>query len=144
MECKAKQEIGKTADLVYTITDADVRAFAEVTGDKNPIHLDEEYAKNTIFDGRIVHGAFAIGLISRVIASDLPGKGSILLSQYVKYVKPIRIGDTVKIMIEVLATQEKNTQTEALIILSCRYRLRTSIGNQKGELVLDGEAEVLR
>jgi acyl dehydratase len=143
-EVAEKQQIGRSAYISHTITEEDVIAFAEVTGDKNPVHLDEEYAKNTIFNGRIVHGAFGMGLISRVIAEELPGKGSILLSQYVKYLKPMRIGDVVKVKIEVLATQEKTTQTPALIILSCRYRLRTSITNQAGELVVDGEAEVLR
>lgn len=136
--------IGNVAVLVQTITDDDVRAFAEVTGDKNPLHLDEEYAKNTIFNGRIVHGALGVGLISRVIAEKLPGKGSVLLSQYVKYIKPIRIGDEVKVLVEVIATQQKTTQTPTMLMLACRYRLRTFITNQKGELVVDGEAEVLR
>jgi 3-hydroxybutyryl-CoA dehydratase len=136
--------VGKIAILPHTVTDDDVRNFAEVTGDKNPIHLDEEYAKNTIFEGRIVHGAFCVGLISRVIAEELPGKGSILLSQYVKYIKPVRIGDELRVIVEVIATQERTTQANTLIIISCRYRLRTSIRNQKDELVVDGEAEVLR
>jgi len=136
--------IGNLAILPHTVTEADVIAFAEVTGDKNPIHLDEEYAKNTIFNGRIVHGAFSIGLISRAIAEKLPGKGSILLSQYVKYIKPVRIGDELRVIIEVIATEEKMTQTPQLLVLSCRYRLRTSVRNQKDELVVDGEAEVLR
>ncbi|MHC4648947.1 MAG: MaoC family dehydratase, partial [Planctomycetota bacterium] len=121
------------AILPHTVTDDDVRNFAEVTGDKNPIHLDEEYAKNTIFEGRIVHGAFCVGLISRVIAEKLPGKGSILLSQYAKYIKPVRIGDELRVIVEVIATQERTTQANTLIIISCRYRLRTSIRNQKDE-----------
>lgn len=149
MELEATENIvplsvGKVAILPHTVTEDDVKKFADVTGDHNPVHMDEEYAKNTIFEGRIVHGAFGVGLISRVIAEELPGKGSVLLSQYARYLKPVRIGDELRVIIEIIATEQKTIRTPALNLLSCRYRLRTSIRNQKDQLVVDGEAEVLR
>ena len=136
--------VGKVAILPHTVTEEDVRKFAEVTGDYNPVHMDEEYAKDTIFNGRIVHGAFGVGLISRVIAESLPGQGSVFLSQYVKYLKPVRIGDELRVIVEIIATEQKRIQTSEMMLLSCRYRLRTSVRNQKDDLVIDGEAEVLR
>ena len=136
--------VGTVAKMVRVVTDDDVKAFAEVTGDMNPLHLDEDYAKNTIFGRRIVHGAFSVGLISALIADKLPGKGSILLSQYVKYLKPVAVGDELVVTVEIIATETKNIQTNRMLLVSSRYRLRTFVTDQRGNLVIDGEAEVLR
>ena len=138
------EQIGRKAELHHVITEQDVIDFAEVTGDKNPLHMDEDYAKNTIFGKCIVHGAFGVGLVSRLIAESLPGKGSILLSQSFKYKGPMHVGDTMKVAVEVLTAKPRVLNAPAFNVMACRYGLRTSVYNQKGELIIDGEAEVLK
>lgn len=78
-----------------TVTEADIDAFADVTGDNNPVHLDEEFGAKTIFKGRIAHGMLAAGYISTVVGTQLPGPGSIYMSQSLRFRAPVRIGDTV-------------------------------------------------
>ena len=126
-------EIGQKAELERTITDEDIKKYAEVSGDRNPIHLDEEYAKKTFFKGRIAHGMFSAALISAVLANQLPGPGSIYLKQEISFIKPIRIGDTIKVIVEVI---EKDDKKERVI-------LRTSCTNQHSKIVVDGKATVM-
>jgi acyl dehydratase len=83
------------------VLDADVRAFAEVSGDHNPIHLDDEYAKSTRFGGRIAHGALLVAFISKVLGMDLPGLGAVYLSQSIEFLKPVHVGDEVEIRVRV-------------------------------------------
>src|SRR6185369_2210281 len=90
-----KFKTGDTASLSRTISDGDIRAFANATGDHNPLHLDEEFARQTRFGKRIAHGMLSASLISAVIASDLPGQGSIYLGQTLQFVAPVFPGDTV-------------------------------------------------
>ncbi len=123
---------GMRAEFSKTVSDADVRSFADVTGDHNPVHLDEAVAARTRFGGRIAHGMLSAGIISAAIASRLPGPGSIYLSQTLKFTAPVRIGDTVTATIAVLELLPKN-----------RVRLATTCRNQAGEIVLDGEAVIL-
>lgn len=94
--CMEDIEPGMTADFAKTVTEADIDLFAQVTGDNNPIHLDEEYAAGTMFKGRIAHGMLSAGFISAVIGTRLPGPGGIYLSQTLKFRAPVRIGDTVQ------------------------------------------------
>ena len=124
-------KLGDRASLSKTITEADVAEFARITLDTNPLHLDEEYAKQTRFGGRIAHGMLGAGLISAVIGTKLGGP--IYLGQTLRFQKPIRIGDTLTATAEVIAVrQDKNIVT-----------LKTSVMNERGEEVIAGEATVL-
>ena len=96
-----KFTIGDTASLSRTITDADIRSFADVTGDHNPVHLDDDCAGRSRFGRRIAHGMLTASLISSVIANELPGEGSIYLGQTLKFVAPVFPGDTVTAMVTV-------------------------------------------
>jgi 3-hydroxybutyryl-CoA dehydratase len=94
-------ELGMSASITRTMTDADIRHFAEATGDTNPIHLDEEFAKGTIFKTRIAHGMLTASHISSVFATRLPGAGCIYVSQEFKFKAPVRLGDDVTARVEV-------------------------------------------
>jgi 3-hydroxybutyryl-CoA dehydratase len=124
---------GDTASLSKTISDDDIRAFAEATGDRNPLHLDEEFAKETRFGRCIAHGMLSASLISAVIANELPGQGSIYLGQTLQFVAPVFPGDTVTARVTVSAIREDKP------IL----RLETVCTNQRSEVVIRGEATVL-
>jgi len=89
-------EVGMSASMAKTVTEADVVLFAGVTGDFNPAHIDDEYAKASMFKGRIAHGMLSAGFISATLAMKLPGLGCIYMSQNMKFKAPVRIGDTVK------------------------------------------------
>ena len=124
--------VGQRAEYSKKITDADVMMFAEVTGDFNPVHTDEEAAAKTRFGGRIAHGMLSAGLISAAIAGKLPGPGSIYLAQTLRFTAPVRLDDTVTTTLEVIELLSKN-----------RVRLSTTCRNQKGETVVEGEATVM-
>lgn len=125
--------VGQTAEFAKTITDADVTLFAGVTGDFNPVHVDETAAQRSRFGGRIAHGMLSAGLISATIAGKLPGPGSIYLSQTLRFTAPVRIGDTVTASVSILE----------ILTAKRRVRLSTVCRNQNGATVLDGEATVL-
>ena len=123
--------VGQTASFGKTITEADIVLFAAVTGDTNPMHLNADYAKDTIFGERIAHGMLAAGLITKVLGTQLPGPGTIYMSQSLKFRAPVKIGDTVTATVEVAALHpEKHRAT-----------LRT-VCTVRGEPVLEGEAFV--
>lgn len=125
--------LGDTAQISKTITEADVVLFAGITCDFNPVHLDEVWAKGTRFRGRIVHGMLSAGLISAAIGTRLPGPGTIYLSQDLKFLHPVRIGDTLTAKVEVVEViPGKN-----------RLRLATKVENQEGMVVVDGVAWVM-
>jgi 3-hydroxybutyryl-CoA dehydratase len=96
-------EIGQRASLSKTIAAADVDTFAQLIGDFNPIHVDEEYARRSRFGGRIAHGMFTGGLISAVLGNELPGPGAIYLSQQLQFMAPVYIDDTITAVVEVTA-----------------------------------------
>jgi 3-hydroxybutyryl-CoA dehydratase len=124
-------KLGDHASLSKTITPADVAEFARITLDTNPLHLDEEFAKQTRFGGRIVHGMLGASLISAVIGTKLGGP--IYLGQTLKFLKPIRMGETLTATAEVIAVrQDKNIVT-----------LKTSVTNEHGAEIIAGEATVL-
>ena len=123
-------EVGFSRRFSKTITDEDIRKFSEVTGDFNPIHLDQEYASKTIFKERIAHGILIVGLVSAALAK-LPGV-VVYLSQSAKFIRPVRIGDTIEALVEVIDKHPE--KSEVLLKTTCR--------NQRGEPVLDGEARV--
>jgi 3-hydroxybutyryl-CoA dehydratase len=126
-------EVGQRAEFRKTITEADVVLFAGVTGDLNPAHIDQVAAETSPFGGRIAHGMLTAGLISAVLGMKLPGPGTIYLEQSLRFVRPVRIGDTVTAAAEVLE----------LIPAKRRVRLATTCANQAGETVLRGEAMVM-
>ena len=130
---KQQLNIGDTATLSKQFLEADVQAFADATGDHNPVHLDEEFARNTRFGKRIAHGMLSASLISSAIANQLPGPGSVYISQTLKFVSPVYLGDTVTARITVIAVRQDKP------IVS----LETVCENQHGEVVLKGEATVL-
>lgn len=90
-----QMQIGQSASMSKTVTEADIILFVGITGDFNPAHIDEEYAKNSMFKGRIAHGMLSAGFISATLAMKLPGPGCIYLNQSMKFKAPVRIGDTV-------------------------------------------------
>lgn len=94
--CIEDLEIGMMRHLTKQVTDRDIELFAEVSSDRNPVHLDEAYAQDTIFGGRIAHGMLTAGLISAVIGEQLPGHGTVYLSQSLRFMAPVRPGDTVR------------------------------------------------
>lgn len=123
-------KIGDSAQISKTITEADIELFARATGDFNPVHLDQAYAEKTMFKGRIAHGLLSVGLLSSILGNILPGHGTIYLSQEVKFLAPVRIGDTITAGVEVIELMsEKN-----------RAKFRTTCMNQDGKLVVDGIA----
>lgn len=126
-------KIGDFAQLSKTVEDKDIRVFAEVTGDNNPLHLDDEFASKTIFKRRIAHGILTAGLISAVIGSKLPGIGTIYISQTLNFLAPVYIGDVITAKVEVLEILKEGK----------RLRLKTQVTNQNGTVVLDGEALVI-
>ena len=101
--CIEDLEIGMTRHLRKLITDRDIMLFAEVSTDHNPVHIDESYARDTIFEGRIAHGMLTAGLISAVIGEQLPGHGTVYLGQSLKFMAPVRPGDTVTACVKVIA-----------------------------------------
>jgi 3-hydroxybutyryl-CoA dehydratase len=124
--------IGESAERAFTVSDADIVAFAAVSGDHNPLHLDEAYAQTTSFKGRIAHGMLSAAYISAVLANELPGPGSIYLSQSLSFKRPVRIGDTVSVRVSVSGIEPRT----AKVTLSTTCKVA-------GKTVLDGEAVVL-
>ncbi|WP_322802397.1 MaoC family dehydratase [Thermoflexus sp.] len=125
--------VGSTASWTKTITRADVEAFAALTGDDNPLHLDEEFARNTRFGRPVVHGMLVAGLISAVLGRMLPGPGTIYLRQTLEFRRPVYPGDTITAVVEVLDIRKD----KPIVTLATRCL------NQHGEEVLRGEAMVL-
>jgi 3-hydroxybutyryl-CoA dehydratase len=123
-------KVGDSAEISKTITETDINDFARLTGDFNPVHLDQAYAEKTIFKGRIAHGLLSVGLLSNVLGNILPGHGTIYLSQEVKFLAPVRIGDAITAKVEVMELiPEKN-----------RVKFRTTCINQEGKIVVEGIA----
>ncbi|GAB4386002.1 MaoC family dehydratase [Albidovulum sp.] len=101
--CIEDLEIGMTRHLRKQVTDRDIELFSEVSTDRNPVHLDDDYARDTIFAGRIAHGMLTAGLISAVIGEQLPGHGTVYLGQTLKFLAPVRPGDVVHAEVRVVA-----------------------------------------
>ncbi|MEH6940555.1 MaoC family dehydratase [Bacillus sp. JJ722] len=127
-------KIGDEASFSKTVSEADIYHFAGITGDFNPLHVDKEFAKTTIFKERITHGILTAGFISTVIGMKLPGINTIYLSQNLNFLAPVKIGDTVTAQVKVM---EKKDQKKII-------RLQTIVKNQHDELVINGEATVMK
>jgi len=126
-------EIGQSASFAKTITETDVYMFAGITGDFNPAHVNEEYAKNTTFKGRIAHGMLGASLISTVLAMQLPGPGTIYLKQDVKFLAPVRLGSTITATL----TVKEKIEDKNRLVLDC------VVTNQDGVQVIVGKAMVM-
>lgn len=124
--------IGDSAERARTVAEADVQAFAEVSGDHNPVHLDEAFAATTPFKTRIAHGMLSAGYISALIAGELPGPGAIYLSQTLSFRRPVRLGDTVTTRVEVTALDAEKA----------RATLKTTCAVE-GKTVIEGEAVIM-
>ncbi|WP_137823860.1 MaoC family dehydratase [Pseudomonas sp. D(2018)] len=125
-------DVGQKATFSTTVEERHIQLFAAVSGDRNPVHLDAEYAAGTMFKERIAHGMFTGALISAAIACEMPGPGSIYLGQQLKFTRPVKLGDSLTVELEILEKLPKN-----------RVRIATRVFNQNAEQVVDGEAEVL-
>src|ERR1700712_4523467 len=121
---------GMSATIEHTVTERDVQLFGEATGDMNQVHFDEEFARKTVFRGRVAHGALSIGYISALLGTKLPGDGSIFLSASIVFKLPVRIGDTV---VTTATVREVNGRA---VILDC-------VCTVDGKQVLESEANVL-
>ena len=130
--CIEEIEIGMSRSVSKTIGDPEIRAFAEISTDHNPVHLDDAYARDTIFEGRIAHGMLTAALISAVIGEQLPGHGSVYLRQDLRFRAPVRPGDRVEATVSVTAIDHARRR----VTLDCRC----TVGDRT---VLDGEALVL-
>ncbi|HYV09545.1 MAG TPA: MaoC family dehydratase [Pyrinomonadaceae bacterium] len=128
-----KFSVGDSAEITRTIEQADIDAFAAVTGDHNPVHVDEEFAKTTRFRRRIAHGMLTASLISAVLANHLPGEGSVYLGQTLQFLAPVFPGDEITARVTVLEIREDKPIV----------KLETVCVNQREEMVLRGEATVL-
>jgi 3-hydroxybutyryl-CoA dehydratase len=124
--------VGRTAEFTKTVTETDIVLFAGITGDFNPAHVDQVSAERSRFAGRIAHGMLTASFICPVLGMYLPGPGTIHLEQHLRFVQPVRIGDTVTAHVEVVEVTERR-----------RARLRTWCTNQDGQMVVDGEALVM-
>lgn len=126
--------IGDQASLSKTITEYDVYAFAGVTGDFNPVHVNAEFAKKSLFKQRIAHGMISAGLISAVLGTELPGIDTIYMNQELSFLAPVLYGDTLTATIECV---EKDDAKHRIIF-------KTTVTNQDGKVVTDGKARVMK
>lgn len=124
--------VGMSAEYTKTVTDADIKLFADVSGDTNPVHLNQDFAAQTIFKGRIAHGMLGAALISTVFGTKLPGPGAIYLSQDLRFKAPVRIGDTV--VAKVTAVEVNAARRRVKFACECR------VGDT---VVIDGEASLM-
>jgi len=122
--------VGQKAQRALTVTEAHVRTFAELTGDYNPLHFDEVFAAGTRFGRRVVQGGLTTGLLHALVATDLPGPGTVFLSQNWKFTAPVFIGDTITAEAEVKSVHAAKPVTQ----------LGVTVRRQDGEVVLEGEA----
>lgn len=128
----AELEVGQTASYEKSVEERDIQLFAAMSGDRNPVHLDAEFAAATPFKERIAHGMFSGALISAAVACTLPGPGTIYLGQTMSFTRPVKLGDSLTVRLEILEKLPKN-----------RVRIATNVFNQHDEQVVEGVAEVL-
>lgn len=124
-------KISQYYEMKRKVTETDISKFAEVSGDFNPVHLDEDYARSSVFGARIAHGMLIASYISSVIGMQFPGPGTIYMGQNLKFVRPVYLGQELLIRVELVELQEKH-----------RAKLSTNVKNEKDETVIEGEALV--
>ena len=123
-------QVGQTAERTLTLTEEHVRKYFEITGDRNPLHCDEEFAAKTKFGKLVVQGGLTTGLLHALVAMDLSGPGSVFMSQSFNFTAPVFIGDTITAAAEILKVHESKPV----------YQLAVKVSRQTGEMVLEGEA----
>jgi acyl dehydratase len=121
-------KVGQKATRTLTFGDAEVEAYAGITGDRNPLHFDDAFAAGTRFGRRVVHGGLTAGILNALVAEDLPGPGTVFMSQELEYVAPVYVGDTIEGEVEVLQVHASKPVTE----------LKATVRRQGGEVVLEG------
>ncbi|ADO83875.1 MaoC family dehydratase [Ilyobacter polytropus] len=126
--------LGMKSSVTKTITETDVILYSGISLDTNPAHLNEEYAKNTMFKKRIAHGMLTAGLISAVLGTKLPGEGSIYMGQELKFKAPVYMGDTITAEAEIIELIDEKNQ----------ILLKTTCTNQDGKVVIDGTARIMK
>ncbi|HEY3798634.1 MAG TPA: MaoC family dehydratase [Caulobacteraceae bacterium] len=124
--------VGQSASRTWRVTEADIQGFAEVTGDHNPLHLDEAYAATTQFKGRIAHGMLSAGYISAVMGTQLPGEGAVYVAQTLNFKRPVRIGDEVTVDVTVASIDPAKNRT-----------VLTTVCKVAGKVVVEGEATAM-
>jgi len=124
--------VGQSCSTINKVTEADIVKFSEITGDVNPIHLDEAYARKSIFGQRIAHGMISAGYISAIFGTRFPGAGSIFLSQSLKFKAPVKINDSVETTVTITDLNEKRKR----VTLDCQCRVGDTV-------VLSGEAQLM-
>lgn len=124
-------KVGQSESMSHTVTERDVELFGEATGDRNPVHFDEAYARKTLFRGRVAHGALTIGFISAVMGTKIPGAGSIFISASIRFNAPVRIGDTVVTTCRVAEIRDRRN-----VVMACKCEVN-------GAMVVEGEALVM-
>jgi len=129
----AELSIGQSASFSKTISESDVYLFAGITGDLNPVHINDEHAKTSIFKGRVAHGMLTASFISTVLGMYLPGPGTILAKQDIKYLVPVYFGDT----ITAICTVKEKIEVKKLVVFDCK------IVNQDDKTVIVGSATIL-
>ncbi|MGQ0551456.1 MAG: MaoC family dehydratase [Armatimonadota bacterium] len=122
--------VGQSAQRFKTITDADLRAYAEITGDYNPLHFDEAFAAGTRFGRRVAQGGITAGMLNALVAMDLPGPGTVFMSQTLTYLAPAYVGDTLTARVEILSLKPDKPVCQLKFVVS----------NQHGDVILDAEA----
>ncbi len=127
-------EVGQVAERELSVTPEMVRAYAEITGDYNPLHFDEDFVAGTRFERLMAQGGIATGLLHALVAMDMPGPGSVFLRQRWSFPRPVYIGDTIRARAEVTAARPRRSM----------FELAIEVTNQHGETVLEGEATVLQ
>ena len=126
-------KVADSFELTFSFSQEQVDAFAEITGDKNPIHLDKGFAAKSIFARRIMHGFLSASVFSRIIGMHFPGNGAVYLSQNMRFLKPMFTGTEYKARVKVAASEAKN-----------RYKLETVVSSPStGEITIEGNAEIL-
>ncbi len=122
--------VGQAATRTKTVGDADLRSYAEITGDYNPLHFDDAFAARTRFGRRVAQGGIAAGLLNALVAMDVPGPGTVFMSQSLTYHRPVYVGDTLTARVEVAALKPNKPVCQ----------LKFQITNQRGDVVLEAEA----
>lgn len=128
----AELAVGMKASVSHTVTERDVEDFARISGDYNPLHMDEDYAKTTIFGTRIAHGALSASYISAILGNDLPGPGAIFTDLNMRFKRPVKIGSTVVATAEVVEMMPRGNRVT--LAVKCEV---------EGKIVIDGEAKVM-
>ena len=126
-------QVGDSFTTTHFISEDDVRTFAEITGDDNPIHLDEAFARESRFGQRIVHGVLLLGLISKVLGSDFPGHGSIAVSLSCRFLHPVPVGSEVRIEVTIIEKLDKHRHVKG----------RTRVYTQDNKIAIGGEARII-